>query len=506
MTDKSRWAAGLALGGARFAALLLAAMLPALFDHGYRLLDAEVLVIGAGAAGVGLLLSLATRKAQWLGRLLFAALVVLVLDVYFLSGWLLVLAVAAVAIGVQFTRFESECSNIAAVFALIFIALAAQSSYRSVLKPMLPAAPRPMASGAVSGKPLVLHIVLDEQGSPLAASAAMQSSGRLDRLLESYVQRGFHIQTSVRAISGATQISLGRVFGPQDLKPHQKNVSSVSEPFTNRLRENDLLQQLDRQGFDVTVIQNMFLQLCPSKIGRCHTYQRANHGHAMRRFNDRLGTRLWLAGALLHTDFLDTQGDRGAYLYRFPARLAMRHGIGYSVEKSHFWTRPATVLEVLDNLEHQVPDMQPGEAWMIHLLLPHFPYVLDSQCGLRSHKDWSVPAWVSETTAEEALMARLEQDYWQQAECVHARLLGIIDQLDQKLGREHVRILIHGDHGARLAQKEPEPEATVLAAGDHNGSLDTLMLLRAPAAAPGVTEDRISLVESVRRSYGLLLQ
>jgi len=164
------------------------------------------------------------------------------------------------------------------------------------------------------------------------------------------------------------------------------------------------------------------------------------------------------------------------------------------------------VLEVLDNLEHQVPDMQPGEAWMIHLLLPHFPYVLDSQCGLRSHKDWSVPAWVSETTAEEALMARLEQDYWQQAECVHARLLGIIDQLDQKLGREHVRILIHGDHGARLAQKEPEPEATVLAAGDHNGSLDTLMLLRAPAAAPGVTEDRISLVESVRRSYGLLLQ
>lgn len=506
MSGQASWLFRWAQCGLQLAALLLAATLPALFDHGYRLRDFEPLVIGAGAVVCGFLLSACLLKLPRVERVLFAVLAVFVLDVYFLGAWPWVLLTAAAIIGIHFTRFEADWRNVASVFALIFVALAAQTSSRPLLEPALSDSPQRTVGTAAQDKPLILHIVLDEQGSPQTASAPMRSSGRLDRLLASYVERGFLAHESVRAMSGATQVSLSRVFGPQNIAPKQSNVSSLASPFSNRLRKNDLLNELAQRGYAVSVIQNTFLQLCADNAASCHTYQRANSGHAMGRFRNMPASRLWLAGALLHLDFLDMQGDRGALLYGFLARWAMKIGLGYVVHDRHYWARPAAVLEVLDNLEHRAETMRKGEAWVVHLLLPHFPYVLDGKCGLRNHQDWSVPAWVSESEPEQALLTRVESDYWQQVECVHARVLAVVDQLDNTLGRENVRVLIHGDHGARLATKQAEPDAGQLAMSEPNGSLDTLLLVRAPTLVPGVSPDRVPLVETVRQSYGLLMQ
>jgi hypothetical protein len=490
-------------GSAQLAALLLALVVPALLDFGYRLHDAEVLVIMAGAVVCGGLLSLLTFRVPLLLRLTFALLAICVLDFYFLTAWYAVLLVAAVVVALVVTRHHATVMQVGALGAAIFAVLGALSPRHSLLAPGL-SDPR-QSEIAQAGRPLLLHIVLDEQASPLAASAAARAGGRLDRLLASYVQRGFVAQTGVRSDSGATEISLARVFGPADLPPGQLNLLGEGGGFTHRVQRNTLLQELVDRQYRVSVIQNSFLQLCTVPGAHCQTYSRDNFGHAMRRFEAALGRRLRLVATLMHVEML--QADvRGMFLYRPLGEMAIRRGLVHSDPDRNYWTRPAAMLEILDGLDRQAQVMRPGEAWIAHVLLPHFPYMLDARCGLRTYADWSLPTWVTKELALAPLLNRLEADYWQQVECVHTRVLSLVDQLDRRLGPANVRILIHGDHGARLAKRHIRPKAERLLAAMPDASLDTLVLMRAPGLAAGVNADRISLVESVRSSYDALLR
>lgn len=134
-----------------------------------------------------------------------------------------------------------------------------------------------------------------------------------------------------------------------------------------------------------------------------------------------------------------------------------------------------------------------------------FPDMLDEKCGLRSYAGWSLPTWVTKELALAPLLNRLEAD-WQQVECVHARVLSLVDRLDQRLGPTNVRVLIHGDHGARLAKRRIRPKAERLQAATPDASLDTLVLVRAPGMTAGVNADRIRLADSIRSSYDALLR
>ncbi|MCC6630996.1 MAG: hypothetical protein IT482_02885 [Gammaproteobacteria bacterium] len=494
---------GWLLGGAQLAALLLALVVPALLDFGYRLFDSEVLFIMGGAVACGGLLSLLTFRVPLLLRLLFALLVICVLDFYFLASWYAVLLVAVVVVVLVVTRHHATVMQVGALGAALFAVLGVLSPRHSLLAPGL-SAPR-QAEIAHGGRPLLLHIVLDEQASPLAASAAARAGGRLDRLLASYVRRGFAVQTGVRSDSGATEISLALAFGPPGLPSGELNLLGEGDGFTHRVQRNALLQELVDRQYQVSVIQNSFLQICTVPAAQCQTYSRDNYGHAMRRFEGALGRRLRLVATLMHVEMLQDDA-RGIFLYRPLGEWAIRRGLVHSDPDRNYWTRPAAMLEIFDGLDTQARVMRPGEAWVAHVLLPHFPYMLDEKCGLRSYAGWSLPTWVTKELALAPLLNRLEADYWQQVECVHARVLSLVDRLDQRLGPTNVRVLIHGDHGARLAKRRIRPKAERLQAATPDASLDTLVLVRAPGMTAGVNADRIRLADSIRSSYDALLR
>jgi hypothetical protein len=482
--------------------LLLALLVPALHDFGYRLLDAEMLVILPATALCGAMLALPGAWMPRVGRLMFVLLAVCVLDFFFLGAWYSVLAVMVLLAALAFTRFHPTVLNVATLGAAVFAVLGALAPRHQLLAPDL-AASRPTVAG--DAQPLLLHIVLDEQASPLTAPQAISAGGRLDRLLAAYVQRGFAARTSVRSENGATEKSLARVFGPATLSADQSNLLGEDQGFTNRLHHNELLQELIDHHYGVSVIQSSFLQLCTLPAANCHTYSRDNYGHAMRRFERPLGRRLALVATLMHTEMI--QHDvRGVFLYRPLGEIVIRNKWINTDPDRNYWTRPAAMLELFDALGSRAQTMRAGEAWMVHVLLPHFPYMLDASCGLRAYSDWSLPTWITREVPLRPRLARLELDYWQQVECVHARVLGLIDQLDRRLGPGNVRVLVHGDHAARLGAKGSRPVAAQLQALEPDKSLDTLVLLRAPGVEPGVDSRREMLTEAIRRSYSVMLR
>jgi hypothetical protein len=421
-----------------------------------------------------------------------------ILDVYFIEFDFSAKVVLLVLIaGVYLTaRWEADVRNTAALFAAFFAVIGATSTTPPLLDPPLAPKSSPLPAAA-SGKPVVLHFILDEHGSKHAVSAAERARGRPERIFQSYEQRGFAVQHWVRAPSGATQRSLGRVLSNPATPRGTENARESSGDFTFSLTSNDYLQWLQQQGFAMTVIQNSFLELCVGEDLTCYTYPRASHGHSMARVRGSRWDKLALALSLMHLEQFLEGTTRQVTAYQPVGQWLIDQGV--MPRGRVYLTRPASVLEILDSVRAQVPHMRAGDAYLIHLLAPHFPYVLDSDCSLRSRTTWVSPKWTNEGarrwSAEES-----EDAYWRQAECLHSQLTQLVDELDAQLGRDNVVIMMHGDHGARLEHKGTMPTEAQLHADEADGSLDTFFMIRGRGIPSTASDQRVGLQEALWRS------
>ena len=98
-------------------------------------------------------------------------------------------------------------------------------------------------------------------------------------------------------------------------------------------------------------------------------------------------------------------------------------------------------------LEKQRLKLAPGRSVaQIHLLMPHYPWVVDRQCVLRPKSEWRVPQWYGRGGADQDSVI---QAYWEQTICTHQRVLAMIDELDGARPGQF-RFVIHGDHGSRI--------------------------------------------------------
>lgn len=147
--------------------------------------------------------------------------------------------------------------------------------------------------------------------------------------------------------------------------------------------------------------------------------------------------------------------------------LARRQALGLDAEflrsvrgqRLSVYTQPTTAAMSLQNILEIEPSLPPsGRYTLVHLLLPHNPYLLRSDCS-----------------SEPDVRAT---DLRQQTDCT-LLLLGRYVQLLEKLGRlEPSVVLVHGDHGAGLTLRDDRLVVEEAAA-------DRTLLLVKPAGARG---------------------
>ena len=458
----------------QFSVILLAILLPHLLDVGYSLTSFETLVVGAIAIALSLLFAAITVRSRELGFFSLAFLGYWLVDSYFISIDVIAIVVLPILYFSLRSAWGEGVRRGMGAFAVVFL-MASIVSYKGTILDT-PLLTTPTGSNLT---PLFLHVIIDENASH-AAMAEIHPALAANRLLEDYTDRGFTVFESTRATSGSTVRSLTAAFeGEVDRNRGQFSYSILNASYPRVLGE---------LGYEVAVIQSNFLELCDPKTASCHTYNRNTNGRQMARFGSLDGGRLRIAADVLRAGYLSAKSVRGIALFR---------ALGFGTMDGRIvFPRPATMLGLLDELESHFSTSRDGEAYLIHLMLPHFPYVLDSECGLTERDRWVVLDLLSGEIPPHLSADLIEQAYAEQVLCTHARIIQLIDVINAS--NPDAIILIQGDHGLRLDSMHHVPEPEEMSSPDAQRHLDLLFTLRAPWIEQGIVSRIDTLPDRLR--------
>lgn len=322
----------------------------------------------------------------------------------------------------------------------------------SLVRPSAGTAPR--ASGTVAGanrtKPMLVHVVLDEQWG-IGGLRAAGDSGTAAFLEKFYLDRGFEVYDGAYSRWEWTRFSIPDVmsFG------HPLSVQQF-RPLTPfyRVRTNPYFEWLRSQGYAIHVFQNSYLDYCHSAnvvVASCEEVpftSIANIGYLR-------GS--WLMRAV----------RAGRYLLNMTSHVYVRLHKDGNVWRRSFAGRG--LAQIAD--AEQTVGTSAGEptAIFVHVLLPHDPFEVDSSCTPYLHQ-----------VTDSSWRVRLTQ-YGAQTRCVHNVLGELLATLDSAVGRDGAAVIIHGDHGSRMHRNDPgKTELSHWDAQQLNASFSTLLAIRRP--------------------------
>jgi hypothetical protein len=145
---------------------------------------------------------------------------------------------------------------------------------------------------------------------------------------------------------------------------------------------------------------------------------------------------------------------------------------------------------VITQLKMDIVRNSRGRLFFAHLLLPHFPYVWDENCQLRTNSD----TWLNRrreynnllTIGDALYREAAYRYYFQQNVCTVSLLNDLLESLENNGLLDDATIIIHGDHGTRITLADP-----LAAMSDYYTDRDvidgfsTLFAIRSETIEPG---------------------
>lgn len=333
----------------------------------------------------------------------------------------------------------------------------------------------------------VVHIVLDEQ-----IGLAGMSSGIPGGAEAAAASRRFYTDAGFRVFAGAysqffqTETSLAGAFNFDSSANADQYLTRKHYGFS--LNRNAYLKAYADKGYRIRVYQSDYLDLCRSEgieVEGCTTYR---------------------------PDFLDRSAIAGLpdaervrllfgmyYSSIAVIKIAKLVGIqsgswlsghGIALPELKLWHGRVGPLAVAPTLDRLIQDVSGAASWTVffaHLLMPHYPYVYDSACTVRSPvSSWRLRYDRDLKNSPESRRLSYAQ-YFEQVGCVEKRLAELFAALKRAKSFDRATIVIHGDHGARIGLTDPET-ATVstLTLADYIDGYSTLFAFKTPGAPAGI--------------------
>ena len=228
------------------------------------------------------------------------------------------------------------------------------------------------------------------------------------------------------------------------------------------LREYSLEQlpyfaDLDAMGYHRRLHPAYFDLCVKQKLTRCRTFESSGLAYV----DTELATDERKCSALRCSTRLGRSARPRAGSARIP-----RPGWRTTVASYSRLPRSANLRFVAD-----LSDLREGEVKFAHILLPHDPYMLAADCTVKPES-----RWLDEHGPGTA--AAREQGYADQVRCLQQRLDRLLDALDRTpAGREAI-VLIHGDHGSRIAPTQPFVDGPQLSPRELLMSYSTFFAIR----------------------------
>jgi hypothetical protein len=474
-----------------------------LLANGYPLLRVEVgvLVVSSALAGVALAI-----VASGLGRTIAAPLLGMIVafcaDLLFgLHEAKALLAIVPVLCGGIAWMLRDRVATVIGVAsgvllasALVMAAFAAPDG-AGTPEPPLAEVQEPARQRAL---PVVLHLILDEHIGIDGIPREVDTDGAWARqVTDFYVDRGFQIYRDAYSEYVDTRISISELLNfSSDSDEHAHLLAGDGEPYV--LKDGAYFKRLAARGYRLNVYQSDYMDFChvPGiRYSSCTTYSAHRIGALDRTPLDALTRARFIANSLL---------EGSAYLRKFRQSYenARRSYPGLALRP---WAIPVSrlgpipVLGVIDRLEADLRKARRGELFFAHLLIPHYPYVLDPLCSIRQDlNDWlynstsvTLDRHVSNTPGGRITRYRR---YFAQILCQQRLLDRLFDAMKKGGTWDDAVIIVHGDHGSRIVVNDPVAEnAAHLTPADLRDAFSTLFAWRSPGQRAGVLSGARSL-------------
>jgi hypothetical protein len=458
--------------------LLLAPFVVFLRHHSYALTRPEILACLTLIGLVGVAMAAIIRRWPGVAGTLTASCLILAIDVQF-SFDAPIEGLGKTTILILATPVAAALLSLSAARAVSFVGLMAATVAATTM--ILPAGRLTVeVSGdtqTASLQPLLVHLILDEHIGPRGLRVAQEpeAARELQRFLE---RRGFLVFDSAYSESGETVQSIGHTLDLQSGSSDPTLVEPASAPFAGRLTRSRYLAGLAKKGYSLRIYQPDHLDLCTAApVAACHTYASTKLGVLQHTSLSKMDRAVVIAGAYLMRSDLWTEVRE---LYN---TMQVRHAPSLP---SWTWeqTRVSTIAAMLmsTRLETDLRRASRGQMILAHLLLPHFPYIYDAGCEIRSPLQWlerNDTRFFPHRNTPEGRALRYER-YVQQLACTRVRLDALMSAIPPDLRHDAI-VVVHGDHGSRISIGGPTPPAT-----DSSDTFSTLFAVRGPGIVPGL--------------------
>ena len=412
--------------------------------HGYPLFRAECGLVLLGLVAVAWLMSAIRRAAgprlAFLMSGLFLA-IVIDLSTSIDLGWFYALwgGLAVVAWVAEGPLLKLSLAAFSSVLLFQFVALATgigaperPANYAKRLQdPKRPAADRPA----------IVHLVLDSYLGLDGMGLGPEHYTKLRaEQLAFFTGRGFQVYPGTYSRHVKTVNSLPQLFsyGEAPLATTNRNLQySVAD-------ELPYFVDLDQRGYRTSMVAPTYLDFCVNQpLTYCRKFERS-------------ALPAMLDSDLTAVDRATVMGFTLLQLAGLPSRAAealqLRSNDWFGTEGRRPYNRakllPLASMHELERFTAELSTLERGEARMIHLLLPHDPYILDAQCNARPEPDWLDEHGPGAPDAREKAFA-------DQVRCLQTKLGTMLDALDRTPAGRDAIVVLHGDHGSRISPIAP---------------------------------------------------
>lgn len=428
-------------------ALLIAALLlPALSNLGYSFYDAEYIAAAMGAA----LLAAIFQPLRVLHAAFGLLCVMLYLGLYYGTTQPIMLLVQGTIIAVLAWRLKTSPQQTQSL-------LATAAAIQILVSAFFVPSARTTQSWKVQAKntPAIIHLLLDEHAGIAAIPRSAVSKQDLDRFVAAYVARGFQVFTHAYSAEAITPRSIARLFNANEPSPLRNLREPRSYGPTTLLHAHALERLASTHNLDITQMDY---------VDVAHAVRQTNAVAQLTRYHETI------ASEILHTlPFTWNERLRLAVGSMMGWWYRGRHSALLAVwlETTQTGRRYALLFEkwrgiypiISRHMLQQITDRlaccgERGMYMFAHLIYPHFPYIYDADCTRKPIDQWRSKNELHLANAQTApaLRTALYHAHFEQAQCVQRDVFALLDRaLANNPNLQDAVLLIHGDHGSRIA-------------------------------------------------------
>jgi hypothetical protein len=250
-------------------------------------------------------------------------------------------------------------------------------------------------------------------------------------------------------------------------------------PYTWSIVKNAEEIALTTAGYRIVGLQSDYLNFCTdSPSASCHTHTRADSLQAMSK--PELGSMFRIGVAFLA---LDEAFEAPRSVRAFLFYTGLKRYLARFVPPRYFerFSRSAAMIDILADVKRTVAESGPGQAYILHIMLPHFPYLLDADCNVKPVAMWRSPPRYDRLGNRQSVY----QAYWDQSVCANRQVFELVDRVLSAPFGQRAIIMVHGDHGSRFGRKTDD--------ADMLENRQTLLAVKTPATTGRLFEDEVSL-------------